>query len=910
MAASDLLSRGHIGPYRIVARVGAGGMGEVFKAWDPRLERDVAIKLLHPDSTGNPDRQRRLLAEGRAASALCHPNILRVYDADVDGTSYYLVTEWLEGKSLRDEMSRGSLPLKRLLDLSVQIADGLAAAHAIGIVHRDIKPENVMLARDGTARIVDFGLARSDPHAPSMSTVGQAATVSLEGGLSGTPAYMSPEQARGSAGDFRTDQFSFGALVYELATGKFAFRRDTVADTLSAVLHEEPRPLSDLNPRIPAPFRWAIERCLAKDPSERYSATDDLAREVRWIRDHLSEALAEPKPLEGTRAGVPGWQLLTGLALAAVVGAAATLGLGALTPANPPLNFSPFASASAYEGEPAWSPDGQTIAYTADVDGVLQVFVKRVGDALSRQVTQGNFDSSHPFWAPNGQRLYFVSPAGEHDGLWSVGVAGGRPELLLENVARAAIDPEGKRMALLRDEPEAILRLGLWWSSPPGAEPTRETRPPFDQLRTGGNGQMRFSRDGRLLFWVYAVDAINPNNPQQSSDFYIIPNGPGAPRKVLSSVASTINLTPFDWMPDNRHVIVSLPEPRGDNRHLWMADIESGSLKQITVGHTNETVPAVAANGLIAYASDEVDFDLVQIASDGQSRRTMLATARNELDPAWSPAGDQYAFVTDRSGSIEIWARSRDGKFERPIVTSADFGNSRTQTLASLAFSPNGSTLAYQRGGDGTFEIWLSPATGGTPIRIISSEEPGGRPWRDAPTWSPDGESIAYIRNFHGRVSLAKTRIGSGETVELSEGPAVFSRPAWSPDGKWIACQLTDRLVRVPAEGGMPVTITEVPTLAFAWRPDSRRLVVLTESETSGHFAFGEVSVDSGDLRLLNPDLGPIPIANEPIRGFSYLGSQGFLTSLASARSDIWLLEGFTPPRGWLSTLFRRRPQP
>jgi eukaryotic-like serine/threonine-protein kinase len=161
--------RDRIGPYRIVARVGAGGMGEVFKAWDPRLERDVAIKLLHPEMAADPDRQRRLIAEGRAASALNHPNILRVYDADVDGSSYYLVSEWLEGKSLRDELSRGRLPLKRLLDLAVQIADGLAAAHAMGIVHRDIKPENIMLARDGTARIVDFGLARSDPHSPDQA---------------------------------------------------------------------------------------------------------------------------------------------------------------------------------------------------------------------------------------------------------------------------------------------------------------------------------------------------------------------------------------------------------------------------------------------------------------------------------------------------------------------------------------------------------------------------------------------------------------------------------------------------------------------------------------------------------------------------------------------------------------------
>ena len=171
MPPVDGSSRERIGPYTIVARVGAGGMGEVFKAWDPRLERDVAVKLLHAEMAGDPDRQRRLVAEGRAASALNHPNILRIYDADVDGTLYYLVSEWLEGKSLRDELSRGPLPLKRLLDLAVQIADGLAAAHAMGIVHRDIKPENVMLARDGTARIVDFGLARSDPHAPGDAAV-------------------------------------------------------------------------------------------------------------------------------------------------------------------------------------------------------------------------------------------------------------------------------------------------------------------------------------------------------------------------------------------------------------------------------------------------------------------------------------------------------------------------------------------------------------------------------------------------------------------------------------------------------------------------------------------------------------------------------------------------------------------
>jgi hypothetical protein len=419
-------------------------MGEVFKGWDPRLERDVAIKLLHPEAAGDAARQRRLLAEGRAASSLNHPNILRVYDADIDGESYYLVTEWLEGKSLRDELTRGPMALRRLLDLAVQIADGLAAAHGIGIVHRDIKPDNIMLARDGTARIVDFGLARSDPNDPSRShPATHASTVSLDGGLSGTPGYMSPEQARGTPGDFRTDQFSFGALLYEMATGRHAFRRDTIADTLSAVLHEEPRPIADLNPRIPAPVRWTIERCLAKDANERYSATDDLARELRLTRDRLAEALAEPKPDAAPRAAAP-WKLPAAIAAAASIGAFGMLFLRVGPSGAPALRFTPFATASAYEGEPAWSPDGQSIAYTADVDGVLQVFVKRASDAVSRPLTQGQFDASHPFWSTNGERVYYVSQAGEWEALWSVGVAGGRPEIAIEDRSRrlAARAPE------------------------------------------------------------------------------------------------------------------------------------------------------------------------------------------------------------------------------------------------------------------------------------------------------------------------------------------------------------------------------------------------------------------------------------------------------------------------------------
>jgi eukaryotic-like serine/threonine-protein kinase len=908
MSASDPSPPGTIGPYRIVARVGAGGMGEVFKAWDPRLERDVAIKVLHPGTALDPERQRRLLAEGRAASALCHPNILRVYDADVDGASYYLVSEWLEGKSLRDELSRGPLPLKRLLDLSVQIADGLAAAHAIGIVHRDIKPENVMLARDGTARIVDFGLARSDPQSTAFSeTHGHMTTISVEGGLSGTPAYMSPEQARGSGGDFRTDQFSFGALVYEMATGAFAFRRDSVADTLSAVLHEEPKPIAEINPRIPAVLRWIVDQCLAKDATERYSATDDLARELRRVRDRLLEARAEPKSIDGPSAGRTGWKAVATVAIGALALGVIATGFLLRGPASPMPSFTPFASASHYEGSPAWSADGQTLAYVADVDGVLQIFVKRVGDALERQVTQGRFDAQHPFWAPNGQLVYFISPAGDTDALWSAGVAGGRPELVLENVAKAAIDPEGKRLALLRNDPTRVLRNSLWWSTPIGAEPTQESRPPFDHIK-GTVGQLAFSADGQLLVWMNAVSGFAVT-AQAESKFYLVPNGTGSPREILSGLTTSPNLSRIGWLPDNRHVVLPLPDPRLGTRHLWVADTVSGTSTPLTATHTNESDPAVSPTGqVVAYASDEVDFDLALITTDGQARRTVLATARNEFSPAWSPSGDQFAFVTDRSGSLEIWARSRDGKFERPIVTAKDFGASQTQTLGSLAFSRDGRTLAYQRSAEGSFAVWLSPVTGGTPVRLVSGNLMGS--FADAPAWSPDDEWIAYSQTLseqeNSQVTLQKIRVGSQESVRLLDGITPGTSTAWSPDGQWILCQTNEGLVRIAAEGGPTKVLVSEPPIDFTFAPDSRHVFVLAESETSGHFALIEIDHPTGTVKVINPDLGPIPIANQPIRGFSFSKEQGVLTSLASARSDIWLMEGFQQPGGWLSRWLRR----
>ena len=900
MPAADNQPRDHIGPYRIVGRVGAGGMGEVFKAWDPRLERDVAIKLLHPEAAGDAARQQRLLAEGRAASALNHPNILRVYDADVDGDSYYLVSEWLEGKSLRDELSRGPLPAKRLLDLAVQIADGLAAAHALGIVHRDIKPENVMLARDGTARIVDFGLARIDPHAPSRAhAAAHATTVTLEGGVSGTPAYMSPEQARGQLGDFRTDQFSFGAMLYEMATGKHAFRRDSMADTLSAVLHDEPKSIATLNPRTPVPLIWIVEQCLAKDPTERYAATDDLARELRRVRERLREATGELTAVASGRA--PARNIAVAVLSTAVIAAVIGILTGNATTPTADLRFTPLASSAGYEGTPVWSPDGQSLAWVAEVNGVLQVFMRRLNDAVASQVTRGRFDAEEPFWAPDSRTLYFISAAGDGSGLWTVGAAGGRPELLIENVNHAAIDPAGTRFALYRND--STVHQRLWWASATGDNLVQETRGRFGVRGFGLGGQLRFRPDGQfLLAWIFNDRA--GGEPTTSSYFLVSTNQQGPITEVLTSIPSTANLPPASWLPDNRHVVVGVADPSGA-RHLWFADTASDWRKRLTSTHTNETWPVASPDGRrIAYASEEVDFDLIGISSDGRVRTPTLATARNEMDPAWSPKGDQYGYVTDRNGGMEIWLRSRDGQWERPLVTAALF-TGETQTLGALAFSPDGRTLAFQRRGFDQATIWLIPASGGTPVQLVTGDNVYS--FHDAPTWSPDSEWIAISRSNGPEFSLAKVRVGTKEVISLVADRVVpFSRAAWSPDGRHIAVETFDGLVNITADGGSADVVLNEPLLAHTWAADSRKITALVESELIGHISLIEIDTVTRNVTIVNPDLGTIPVANQPIRGFSFVPQQGFLTSFASARSDIWLLEGFEAPTSPLLRWFRR----
>ncbi len=449
-----------LGPYEIVAALGAGGMGEVYRARDSRLGREVAVKVLPGDLSTDQDRVRRFEQEARSASALDHPNIITIYDIGSADSTLYIAMQYVEGKTLRELLSSGPLPTKKVLEISVQIAEGLAKAHAAGIIHRDLKPENVMVSKDGFVKILDFGLAKltAPQNEEQLSELPTAMADTRPGMVMGTVGYMSPEQASGKALDFRSDQFSFGSILYELSTGKRAFQRSTTAETLTAIIREEPEPVGAVNPRAPAPLRWIVERCLAKDPDERFGTTRDLARDIASIRDHLSDAVVvsgEAQAAAPAARRMRLWPFLFGAGLLAAV-ALVSFSLGRRAEKTQPPSFRQLTFRRGTISSARFAPDGQTDLYGASLEGKpTEIFVSRPESPESR-----------PFGMPGASVLavsksgemalslgqHIVAPFTTSGTLARVSVAGGAaPREILEDAQWADWAPDGSNLAIVRD---------------------------------------------------------------------------------------------------------------------------------------------------------------------------------------------------------------------------------------------------------------------------------------------------------------------------------------------------------------------------------------------------------------------------------------------------------------------------
>ncbi len=795
-----------LGPYEILSPLGAGGMGEVYRARDTRLGREVAIKVLPPEVSADRDRLARFEREARTASALNHPNIVTIYEIGSADSISYISIELVQGTTLRDLLAEGPLPIKRLLALSVQIADGLARAHEAGIVHRDLKPENLMVAREGLVKILDFGLAKlvgaSGPEPSQLPTMTQS---TAPGVILGTVGYMSPEQAAGRPADFSSDQFSLGSILYEMATGKRAFARDSAAETMAAIIREEPEPLSPLVPQIPTALRWIIERCLAKDPHERYSSTRDLARDLAQLRDHVSEISQQASAAQVPRR--PGWLWPAAAAALALV-AATALFVGPLwrrEPALRTLRFSVPMPLGVASQRPlaVISPDGTRLAIEAVHEGRRRIYLRALDSDEAVEV-EGTLDAAGTFWSPDSRFLAFNS-GGK---LKKEAIAGGPPvDLCAAKFSGAGTwSRDGTILYPQRGDTAGLFRV-----SDAGGQPIRVTTvaPSEDN-----HFWPCFLPDGRRF--LYLVNrAPGSSLPRElrlgsldSKESRVVARLDSradyvAPGYLAYAREGTLIAQPFDERSGRLH---GEPIPIVDGISYFMGIGTAGfsfSQNGILVYTTASPASRVTWLGRDGKASGPLGppsvIESFRISPDG-SRVAMSVTehrtgagdiwlfdrgrgiptrlhsdAVGETRPVWSPDGATLAYASDRKGPPDIVTLGMSGGrgseqalFEGPAQEYPE------------DFSRDGRYLAYRSTSQWpNWDIWLLPLQGSRQpvpwLRTPSSES--------SPRFSPDGRWIAYESDESGvsEVYVARTD-AAGDKQRLS--PAGGQKPRWRGDGR------------------------------------------------------------------------------------------------------------------------------
>ena len=454
-----------LGPYEIVAPIGAGGMGEVYRALDPRIGRDVAIKVLPASFSSDSERLRRFEQEARATGALNHPNILSIYDVGKDDGSPYLVCELLEGQTLREKLRGAAVPQRKAIEYALQIAQGLAAAHNKGIIHRDLKPENLFVTTDGRVKILDFGLAKlTQPEAPqNEQSKLETATHSQPGTVLGTIGYMSPEQVRGQASDHRSDIFSLGAILYELLSGAAPFRRETAADSMSAILNEEPPELSSTRTGISPTLESLIRHCLEKSPEERFQSARDLAFQLQMMSGQSSttNVNAEPAP-QYKKTSFRNWFIAMGLIGASAIGIIAGRKLGrppqvAIAAVSQPV-FQRLTFQRGFVSSAQFAPDGHTVVYGAAFnENPQQIFSTRIESPESRST--GLPSAKILSISPSGKMAILLNP--HYTAGWMISgtlavvpMDGGSPREILQDVGDADWSRDGKDLLVVRTRPE------------------------------------------------------------------------------------------------------------------------------------------------------------------------------------------------------------------------------------------------------------------------------------------------------------------------------------------------------------------------------------------------------------------------------------------------------------------------
>jgi eukaryotic-like serine/threonine-protein kinase len=858
-----------LGPYEVIAPLGAGGMGEVFRARDTRLDRQVAIKVLPEDLAASPDFRARFEREARAVSALNHPHICTLYDVGHQDGVDFLVMELLEGESLATRLARGPLPVADAIRHGMEIADALERAHRAGIVHRDLKPGNVVLTKSG-AKLLDFGLARQTPAAAPVSALSQTPTMTTpltaQGTIVGTFQYMAPEQLEGQEADARTDIFALGAVLFEMATGKKAFDAKSQASLIAAILEREPPAVSSISPMVPPAYDQLVRACLAKDPEQRIQTAHDVKLQLKWIAEGGSAAgLPAPVAIRRRHRETTAWAI-AGVAIAGV------LALGYVAFANRPepprvMRFQIEAPPGVRNMQwPRISPDGRTLAFVGtDTAGKTEIWVRPL-DALQAFPLAGTESVNRMFWSPDSRFLGFISdgkarkiaagggPAivigdapGGSDGSW-----GSRGLILFDGAAigdsirsipasggtmRAASTLDRSRGEVVQGWPfflpdgrhflfvtySGAGNTGTIQLGEVGGKALREFGKTDGRVEYAPQGFLVFPRENTLLAQAFDAGALRTRGDpvpigenvalgQAAGDFSVSPGGVLAYRSQTSGELARVVLV------DRRGAILSEPAPPARYTELRLSPD----------GHR-------LALGLVDPQKSETDLWIRDLDRGVTSRLTF--ENGDELNPVWSPDGTRLAYSSNRNGVFRPLIRKASGLGAAESLASV----SRIQATAigPSDWSRDGKRLILNVLGT-TWDMWTCDPDDSSPATVLMQT-----PFADRfGVFSPDGRWIAYVSNESGRPEVYVQELaGAGGKWQVSVNGG--SLPRWRADGKELFFQSTDQsILAVPIhagetfQAGAPVTLFRIPLVTGqyilrAWTPtaDGQRFYVLTPAQ-------------------------------------------------------------------------------